>query len=84
MLKASQMTHEIRINGAHVMKGDPTSIKVIFHNLTGKNFEHAPAYTIMTHDQYLAMMEQELKVSLRGSRLDMAEVGKDSLAWHQF
>lgn len=59
-------THENRIElaGNTLVSGDEVSIKVVFANLTGKNFANPPSWKTQTHGQWLAMMEKEWDVSL--------------------
>lgn len=78
------MTHEIRLNGARILKGDQTSVAVIYNNLSGRNFENPQPWRDGTHADYLAMMQRELGVTFDGATIELAEVGQPAAAAHQF
>jgi len=67
--KHAPHTHLLTLNGVDICKGDDT-LRVIFNNLNGENFKKAEVWRDQDHPGYLAMMEQELKVSFAtGSEL---------------
>ena len=78
------LLHEIRHNGAFLMRGDKLSIGVIFNNLTGRNFDNPPSWSSGSHAEYLAMMEGKLNVSFRDSVIELVEGGKQSEQSHRF
>ncbi|MGP0171302.1 DUF7688 family protein [Pseudomonas sp. NCHU5208] len=58
--KSDNQTHAIELNGAFLIRGDESSIKVIWKNLTGENFKQPRPWNIdYTHDAYLRMVERE-------------------------
>lgn len=59
---------QIELDGKRILHGDETSIKVVFNNLTGKNFRNPPVWKTLTHEDYLMMMEKEWGVSLHAGR----------------
>jgi hypothetical protein len=78
------MTHEIRLNGEQLIKGDETSIAVIFYNLSGRNFENPRPWETGTHHRYLAYMASEFGVSFSGARIELAAIGATAIDSHQY
>lgn len=63
--------YEIRLNGVELMKGDASSIGVIFGNLDGRNFD-SRGIEHQTHAEWLAYMSAEFKTPLEvGDRIEM-------------
>ncbi len=77
------ITHEIRLNGQQIVKGDQCSINIVFRNLIGLNFINPQSWQTQTHQQYIAMMEQEWQVSLSSGLLELAEIGQPAIDEHQ-
>ncbi len=77
-------SHEIRHNGAQLLKGDKRSVSVIFNNLTGRNFKNPAPWQTLTHQDYLAQMAQEWNVVFSGSTIELAEVGHPAHLTHTF
>jgi len=78
------MTLEVRLNGETLVKGDERSVRVIFNNLTGRNFLNTPPWRTGNYGDYLAMMQKEWGVSFSGAKIELAEVGKGCVESHQF
>lgn len=57
-------SHEILVGGKQLLCGDEITTRVIFNNLSGKNFER-PSGLFASHSKYLAWMESEFEVSFR-------------------
>lgn len=52
------MTHEIKLDGEFLIRGDSTSIGVIWYNLNGRNFgDRQPINPAHTYEDYLQMVE---------------------------
>lgn len=63
--------YEIRVNGHEFMRGDKSSIGVLFWNLDGRNFASGGIAT-QSHAQWLAYMVAEFSTPLEvGSRIEM-------------
>ena len=63
--------YEIRLDGIELMKGDASSIGVIFGNLDGRNFD-SRGIRHLTHPEWLAYMATELNTPLEnGARIEM-------------
>ena len=60
----------LTVDGFDFLWGYRKSLRVIFNNLTGKNFT-GPEY-----DEYMTMMEAELKISLKGKTFQYIEKGE--------
>lgn len=62
------MTREIKLNGDFLIKGDASSIGVIWKNLNGDNFIDRPAHSDpeFTHENYLMMVEHDWQCELKG------------------
>lgn len=60
-------THEIRLDGELLIKGDSSSIGVILKNLNGDNFIDRPAHSDpdSTHANYLVMVERDWQCELK-------------------
>lgn len=67
----SDYQFEIRLNGIELMKGDASSIGVIFGNLDGRNFDSSGIKN-QSHAQWLSYMAGEFNTPLEfGSRIEM-------------
>ena len=53
-------THLIRHNGLELARGQ-IDLKVIFNNLTGRNFKNPMPWQTQTHQQYLDAMSVQMK-----------------------
>lgn len=54
-------THQIRHNGQVLVSGQK-ELKIVFNNLSGRNFKNPLPWQSSTHPQYLDMMAKELNV----------------------
>ncbi|KSQ21623.1 hypothetical protein APB26_32075 [Pseudomonas aeruginosa] len=71
---------EIQLDGLFLIKGDETSIQVIWNNLSGVNFVAPRANPDYTYESYLRMVEHEWGGSLKdGSVLTMHCVGQATI-----
>ncbi|HEK3608601.1 hypothetical protein M1V28_31160 (plasmid) [Pseudomonas aeruginosa] len=62
---SDNLTHKIELNGEFLIKGDESSIMVLWKNLTGENFKQPrPWNKDYTHEAYLRMVEHEWKADL--------------------
>ncbi|MGE8063926.1 DUF7688 family protein [Pseudomonas sp. NPDC089569] len=76
--------YELRINGETFLSGD-ASLRVIFRNLNGANFETPCTWRAFTHEEYMAMMEREFSFQAAGAVLTYHVAGNDtSLLTHTF
>lgn len=79
-----QNANEIHLNGKRLVKGDEGTIKVIFNNLTGKNFDNQPTWKTQTHAEYLSMMAAEYGVTFAAGFIELVNSDKVILDSHQF
>jgi hypothetical protein len=64
------MTYKIMQGDLELLRGDELSIRVIFNNLTGRNWDdERPPWRDGTHADYLAYMERELGCQIRPKEL---------------
>lgn len=63
--------HIIRADGKDVLRGDESSVRIVFNNLTGKNRERL-THAWPSHAEYLAYMEAEYG-SLVGEKLSLID-----------
>jgi hypothetical protein len=76
--------YELRLNGEHFFSGD-VSLRIIFQNLNGENFEVPSPGRIFTHAEYLEMMEREFSFQAAGAVLTYHVAGNDTaLRTHTF
>jgi hypothetical protein len=69
-LDSECMTHKIMQGEIELIRGDELSIRVIFGNLTGRNWDDCrPPWRNGTHADYLAFMERELSCRIRPEEL---------------
>ncbi|EMM5101444.1 hypothetical protein ACK249_006307 [Pseudomonas aeruginosa] len=63
---AATMTHEIKLDGEFLIRGDSASIGVIWYNLNGRNFsDRQPVNPELTYENYLQMVEHDWKCELK-------------------
>lgn len=67
---ATRMTHRITADDKEIIRGDKTSIGMIYNNMIGINGDS----DWQTHDQYLDSMEYMLNVGIRGKQLTMERI----------
>ncbi|MEA8592305.1 hypothetical protein PZT57_27025 [Pseudomonas aeruginosa] len=73
---AATMTHEIKIDGEFLIRGDSASIGVIWYNLTGRNFsDRLPVNPELTYENYLQMVEHDWQCELKTGGLTFHPVG---------
>lgn len=81
---SDSVVFELRIDGEPILSGNG-AIRVIYHNLTGRNFEKPVATLQYTHAGYLAMMEREFSFKAAGAVLTYHVAGNDTaLFTHTF
>lgn len=69
------MTHRIMQDSYELIRGGETSVRIIFNNLTGRNFQGPqPPWRDGTHEDYLAYMEQALGCRIRPDELTIVPV----------
>ena len=64
----------ITVGDTVVVSGDGLSVRVVFNNLSGQNFNANSLHT-NSHADYIAMMEYEWGVGLRGKRVNLRAEG---------
>lgn len=83
-------THEIRdAEGEWIWLGDESSMSIIFHNITGRNFAGQPAER---HLQYMEWVSHFVGVSWpgranpfeAGSTIELAEINEKAIERHTF
>ncbi|EPG9350381.1 DUF7688 family protein [Pseudomonas aeruginosa] len=63
---AETMTHEIKLDGEFLIRGDSASIGVIWYNLNGRNLsDRQPVNPELTYENYLQMVEHDWKCELK-------------------
>lgn len=76
--------YELRIDGESFLSGDST-IRIVFRNLNGANFENPSPGRLFTHAEYLEMMEREFSFQAAGAVLTYHVAGNDTaLLTHTF
>jgi hypothetical protein len=81
---SDSVVYELRINGESILSGNG-AIRVIFNNLTGKNFEQPSSTLLYSHADYLAMMEREFSFTAASAVLTFHVAGNDTaLFTHAF
>jgi hypothetical protein len=69
------MTHRLMQDGYELIRGGELSVRIIFNNLAGRNFEGPQSpWRNGTQEDYLASMEQALRCRIRPDELTIVPV----------
>ncbi len=64
----SRETHRLTVDGQEILTADETSSRIIFNNLSGRNF------TGEDLDNYIDWMDQQFNTKFRGRELDIEAI----------
>ncbi|MBK4736168.1 DUF7688 family protein [Noviherbaspirillum pedocola] len=74
----------LRLNGQQIMTGDDVSCRVIFNNLSGRNFQNRELWQTQSYEDYLAWMGAHLRVLRWSGEVTLHDEDGEEIDQHAF